>query len=112
MDQSGSTPVQLAAREGHLACVQTLVEFNADVTVKDKGGRTAADYSYLAGHSSCARYLIAVESCWLLSSRVARLHQELRESKEENQELKRKFEVSCWQQWGLTGLSWYPDPIE
>ena len=83
----------MAARAGHLTCLQALVEYNIDVTSKSKDGRTPADFAYETGQAGCAGYLIMVESCWLLSARVAKLHQEMKECKDENIQLKKRLEV-------------------
>ncbi|XP_048581705.1 uncharacterized protein LOC5510029 isoform X2 [Nematostella vectensis] len=92
-DSNGVTPEHLAAREGHLLCLQTLVDFNADVTVKDKDGWTAADYAFKAGHTGCAKYLAMVESCFVLSERVGVLTRELNSCRQENAELRRRLDV-------------------
>lgn len=77
-----------------MTCLQTLVDHNIDVTTADKDGRSPADYAYAAGQTGCARYLVMEESCWLLSQRVAKLHKELKDCKEENKDLKKRLEVS------------------
>ena len=92
-DRDGVTPAHLAAREGHLLCLQSLVEYNSDVTARDKDGHTAADYAHKACQTGCSRYLVVVESCWLLAARVAKLHREVKMSKDENSELRERLEV-------------------
>lgn len=92
-DSAGMTLAHVAAREGHMTCLQTLVDHNIDVTTEDKDGRSPADYAYAAGQTACARYLVMEESCWLLSQRVAKLHRELKDCKEENKELKQRLEM-------------------
>ena len=77
-----------------MTCLQTLVDHSIDVTTEDKDGRSPADYAYAAGQTGCARYLVMEESCWLLSQRVAKLHKELKDCKEENKDLKKRLEVS------------------
>lgn len=89
------TLAHVAAREGHMTCLQTLVDHSIDVTTEDKDGRSPTDYAYAAGQTGCARYLVMEESCWLLSVRVAKLHKELKACKDENKELKQKLEASC-----------------
>ena len=93
-DNCGVTLAHVAAKEGHVTCLQTLVDHNIDVTSEDRDGRTPTDWAYTAGQTSCARYLVMVEACWLLSVRVAKLHGELKEYKAENAELKKKLGVS------------------
>lgn len=88
------TLAHVAAREGHMTCLQTLVDHNIDVTIEDKDGRSPADYAYAAGQSGCGRYLVMEESCWLLSVRIAKLHRELKDCKDENKELRQKLQVS------------------
>ena len=88
------TLAHVAAREGHMTCLQTLVDHNIDVTTEDKEGRSPADYAYAAGQTGCARYLVMEESCWLLSQRVAKLHRELKDCKEENKDLKERLQAS------------------
>lgn len=88
------TLAHVAAKEGHMICLQTLVDHNIDVTTEDKDGRSPADYAYAAGQTGCARYLVMEESCWLLSQRVAKLHRELKDCKEENKDLKQRLEAS------------------
>lgn len=95
-DSSGVTLAHVAAREGHLTCIQTLVDHDIDVTIPDKDGRSPADYAYSAGQTGCARYLVMEESCWLLSVRIAKLHKELKDCKEENKELRQRLEASCY----------------
>lgn len=95
-DSSGVTLAHVAAREGHLTCIQTLVDYDIDVTIPDKDGRSPADYAYSAGQTGCARYLVMEESCWLLSVRIAKLHKELKDCKEENKELRQRLEASCY----------------
>ena len=92
-DLSGVTLAHIAAREGHMTCLQALVDHNIDVTSEDRDGRSPADYAYTAGQTSCGRYLVMEESCWLLSLRVAKLHRELKECKDENKELRQKLEA-------------------
>jgi len=92
-DSSGVTLAHVAAREGQLTCLQTLVDHGIDVTTDDKDGRSPADYAYAAGQTGCARYLVMEESCWLLSVRIAKLHKELNDCKEENKELKQRLEI-------------------
>lgn len=94
-DSAGVTLAHIAAREGHMTCLQTLVDHSIDVTTADKDGRSPADYAYAAGQTGCARYLVMEESCWLLSQRVAKLHKELKDCKEENKDLKQRLEASC-----------------
>ena len=91
--RDGITPAHLAAREGHLLCLQSLVENGIDVTVRDKDGLTPADYAHKTCRTGCYRYLVVVESCWLLAARVAKQHHQLKSLKDENSELTRRLEV-------------------
>ena len=93
-DSAGVTLAHIAAREGHMTCLQTLVDHNIDVTIDDKEGRSPADYAYTAGQTGCGRYLVMEEWCWLLSQRVAKLHRELKDCKQENKDLKERLQAS------------------
>ena len=44
-NQWRNTPLHYAARRGHLSVARMLVEAGADLTVRDEGGKTAADWA-------------------------------------------------------------------
>ena len=48
-DSDGQTPLMLAIEYGHQRCVELLLHAGADVQIKDRNGRTAADYAQEAG---------------------------------------------------------------
>lgn len=85
-DSNGSTPAHLAASEGHLDCLQTLVEFNSDVTLKDREGCTPSDCAFKSGQTGCGRYLVVVETCVELSARLA-------SCRKENEDLRNRLQV-------------------
>jgi hypothetical protein len=92
-DSNGITPAHLAAREGHVECLQTLVDYTNDISLKDKGGLTPADYAFKAGQTGCGRYLVLVETCFGLSTRVKSLSQSLAHCRHENEELRNRIQV-------------------
>lgn len=92
VDSQGQTPLHAAAKMGHLACVQTLVEHGGDVLAKDHEGLTSTNVAYLQKQAICSRYLLMAESCWILASRVATLFREVNGFKKENKELKKTVE--------------------
>uniref|UniRef100_A0A3P8S055 Uncharacterized protein n=1 Tax=Amphiprion percula TaxID=161767 RepID=A0A3P8S055_AMPPE len=55
-DDSGQTPLHLAASEGLLDCVEMLVEAGADVLLKDSIGLMPLDFSRIWCHRTVARY--------------------------------------------------------
>jgi ankyrin repeat protein len=56
-NNSGSTPLHLAAFWGHFSVVKLLVEEGAKLDIKNEKGRTALDVSALYGHKQIAEYL-------------------------------------------------------
>lgn len=58
--QNASTPLMYAAAKGHSACVEQLLIAGADVTAKNKKGKTALDYALQAGHNDLAA---RIEEC-------------------------------------------------
>jgi len=57
VDENGSTALMLVARNGWRDVVTTLVDHGADPTIRDKAGRSAADYAETAGHAELSNYL-------------------------------------------------------
>lgn len=93
-DPSGQTALQIAAHEGHVGLVQTLLALGADANVRDKNGWNAL-------HSSCssasesrleiARSLIIdgkVDVCAMTNSGASPVHYLLREAYSTNEELR------------------------
>uniref|UniRef100_A0A3Q1ENE4 Ankyrin repeat domain 53 n=1 Tax=Acanthochromis polyacanthus TaxID=80966 RepID=A0A3Q1ENE4_9TELE len=56
-NDSGQTPLHLAASEGLLDCVEILVEAGADVLVQDNIGLIPLDFARIWCHRKVARYL-------------------------------------------------------
>lgn len=52
-----TTPLMMAARGGHVAAIQLLVDEGADITLKNELGLTAADFARAQGHDELARQL-------------------------------------------------------
>ena len=50
-DKYGQTPLHLAVVKGHGSTVEVLINNRADLFVRDKNGRTAADLADIEGHS-------------------------------------------------------------
>jgi len=51
------TPLMHAAAEGNLAVVKVLIEYGADLTLKDVDGDDAESFALQAGHQQLAEYL-------------------------------------------------------
>ena len=57
---SGSSSLMLAAANGHLDCMQYLIEkVSVSVNHRNKNGNSALHWAALNGHADCASYLIA-----------------------------------------------------
>lgn len=54
---SAWTPVFYAAFQGHIDCLQQLLDAGADITIRDESGHTALYYAVLEGKSECAKRL-------------------------------------------------------
>jgi E3 ubiquitin-protein ligase HACE1 len=50
-DDSGVTPLHLAARNGHKKCVHRLIECGADIHIQDKDGLTAVHWLACSGRT-------------------------------------------------------------
>eukprot|EP00011_Vannellida_sp_DIVA3-517-6-12_P011401 CAMPEP_0114619182 /NCGR_PEP_ID=MMETSP0168-20121206/8084_1 /TAXON_ID=95228 ORGANISM="Vannella sp., Strain DIVA3 517/6/12" /NCGR_SAMPLE_ID=MMETSP0168 /ASSEMBLY_ACC=CAM_ASM_000044 /LENGTH=352 /DNA_ID=CAMNT_0001830347 /DNA_START=152 /DNA_END=1210 /DNA_ORIENTATION=+ len=98
-DPSGQTALQIAAHEGHVGLVQTLLALGADPNVRDKNGWNAL-------HSSCSsasesrleisRSLIIdgkVDTCAMTNSGASPIHYLLREAYCETSELRPLVEL-------------------
>lgn len=60
--ESGATPLHIAAATGDIAMVMLLVNRGADRTATDGGGKTAADVARSRGHADLADYLAGTET--------------------------------------------------
>ncbi|KAM9329985.1 synphilin-1 [Gastrophryne carolinensis] len=79
LDKSGNSAVHTAAQHGYLGCIQTLVEYGANVTIPNHAGGKPSQTAEHNGHSMCSRYLVVVETCMSLASQVVKLTKQLKE---------------------------------
>ncbi|XP_027526705.1 synphilin-1 isoform X1 [Neopelma chrysocephalum] len=79
VDQDGNTAVHIAAQHGYLGCIQTLVEYGANVTMQNHVGEKPSQSAERQGHTMCSRYLVVVETCMSLASQVVKLTKQLKE---------------------------------
>ncbi|NWX93970.1 SNCAP protein, partial [Nothoprocta pentlandii] len=79
VDQDGNTAVHVAAQHGYLGCIQTLVEYGANVTMQNHAGEKPSQSAERHGHTLCSRYLVVVETCMSLASQVVKLTKQLKE---------------------------------
>ena len=56
MDKSKTTPLHLAAREGHRSVVEALLAAGAQLGARDASGKGALELAILNGHRSVRRY--------------------------------------------------------
>ncbi|OXB62426.1 hypothetical protein ASZ78_014027 [Callipepla squamata] len=80
VDQDGNTAVHIAAQHGYLGCIQTLVEYGANVTMQNHVGEKPSQSAERHGHTMCSRYLVVVETCMSLASQVVKLTKQLKDS--------------------------------
>jgi uncharacterized protein len=57
-DETGATPLILAARNGHDGVVKTLLIARAEINAKDNQGKTAMMYASTGGHDDTVRALV------------------------------------------------------
>nr|XP_060617938.1 synphilin-1 isoform X1 [Anolis sagrei ordinatus] len=79
VDQDGNSAVHVAAQQGYLGCIQTLVEYGANVTMQNHAGEKPSQSAERQGHTMCSRYLVVVETCMSLASQVVKLTKQLKE---------------------------------
>ncbi|XP_044877948.1 synphilin-1 isoform X4 [Mauremys mutica] len=79
VDQDGNGAVHVAAQHGYLGCIQTLVEYGANVTMQNRAGEKPSQSAERHGHTMCSRYLVVVETCMSLASQVVKLTKQLKE---------------------------------
>jgi len=56
-DSTGYTALMLAARNGHLTCLEILLQYKAEVNIKDNEGRTALDWARKCNRQECVNAL-------------------------------------------------------
>uniref|UniRef100_A0A7N5JZ64 Synuclein alpha interacting protein n=1 Tax=Ailuropoda melanoleuca TaxID=9646 RepID=A0A7N5JZ64_AILME len=79
VDQDGNSAVHVASQHGYLGCIQTLVEYGANVTMQNHAGEKPSQSAERHGHTLCSRYLVVVETCMSLASQVVKLTKQLKE---------------------------------
>ncbi|XP_005409349.1 PREDICTED: synphilin-1 isoform X3 [Chinchilla lanigera] len=79
VDQDGNSAVHVASQQGYLGCIQTLVEYGANVTMQNHVGEKPSQSAERHGHTLCSRYLVVVETCMSLASQVVKLTKQLKE---------------------------------
>ncbi|XP_048359501.1 synphilin-1 isoform X1 [Sphaerodactylus townsendi] len=79
VDQEGNSAVHVAAQQGYLGSIQTLVEYGANVTMQNLAGEKPSQSAERQGHTMCSRYLVVVETCMSLASQVVKLTKQLKE---------------------------------
>uniref|UniRef100_A0A8C6RN80 Synphilin-1 n=1 Tax=Nannospalax galili TaxID=1026970 RepID=A0A8C6RN80_NANGA len=79
VDQDGNSAVHVASQHGYLGCIQTLVEYGANVTMQNHAGEKPSQSAEWHGHTLCSRYLVVVETCMSLASQVVKLTKQLKE---------------------------------
>ncbi|KAM9858710.1 synphilin-1 [Aulostomus maculatus] len=92
VDQNGNTAVHVAAQYGHLTCIQTLVEYGSNVTVQNQQGERPSQSAERHGNTTCARYLVVVETCMSLASQVVKLTKQLNEQAAEKMALQKQLQ--------------------
>ncbi|XP_060033441.1 synphilin-1 isoform X3 [Erinaceus europaeus] len=80
VDQDGNSAVHVASQHGYLGCIQTLVEYGANVTMQNHAGEKPSQSAERHGHTLCSRYLVVVETCMSLASQVVKLTKQLKDS--------------------------------
>ncbi|XP_043916683.1 synphilin-1 isoform X2 [Protopterus annectens] len=84
VDKYGNSAVHIACQHGYLGCIQTLVEYGANVTIQNQAGEKPSQTAEHHGHTMCSRYLVVVETCMSLASQVVKLTKQLKEQTSEN----------------------------
>ncbi|XP_063151358.1 synphilin-1 isoform X3 [Candoia aspera] len=79
VNQDGNSAVHVAAQHGYLGCIQTLVEYGANVTMQNHAGEKPSQSAERQGYTMCSRYLVVVETCMSLASQVVKLTKQLKE---------------------------------
>ncbi|CAF0837743.1 unnamed protein product [Brachionus calyciflorus] len=91
-DSHKNTAAHIAAKYGHLECLQTLVEYNCDITLLNQENHTPCLVAELNSHNECVNYLTIVETCINMSIELVKLKRLYRECKSDNEALKIQME--------------------
>ncbi|KAM4861677.1 synphilin-1 isoform 2-T5 [Thomomys bottae] len=91
-DQDGNSAVHVASQHGYLGCIQTLVEYGANVTMQNHAGEKPSQSAERHGHTLCSRYLVVVETCMSLASQVVKLTKQLKEQTVERVTLQKQLQ--------------------
>ena len=59
-DQSGQTPLHLAADRGHVSCAKSLILNRADIHAADNDGISVLQAAVIGGNAECCRLLLAL----------------------------------------------------
>ncbi|XP_023255279.1 synphilin-1-like, partial [Seriola lalandi dorsalis] len=70
----------------------TLVEYGSNVTVQNQQGERPSQSAERQGHTTCARYLVVVETCMSLASQVVKLTKQLNEQATERMALQKQLQ--------------------
>ncbi|XP_069867258.1 synphilin-1-like isoform X1 [Dipodomys merriami] len=92
VDQDGNSAVHVASQHGYLGCIQTLVEYGANVTMQNHAGEKPSQSAERHGHTLCSRYLVVVETCMSLASQVVKLTKQLKEQTVERVTLQKQLQ--------------------
>ncbi|ERE84664.1 synphilin-1 isoform X2 [Cricetulus griseus] len=92
VDQEGNSAVHVASQHGYLGCIQTLVEYGANVTMQNHAGEKPSQSAERHGHTLCSRYLVVVETCMSLASQVVKLTKQLKEQTVEHVTLQNQLQ--------------------
>lgn len=78
-ETSETCGLELRTVKGLCLFIQTLVEYGSNVTFQNQQGERPSQSAERQGHTTCARYLVVVETCMSLASQVVKLTKQLNE---------------------------------
>lgn len=64
-DPLGLTAASLACLNGHLECLEVLVDSKAELACEDNEGRTLLHCAAFGGHDTCATFILKEKKGWL-----------------------------------------------